>query len=125
MNILLWVLQVLLAAHTTIGAIWKFSHSAGQTMPSLSAIPNGLWLTMSGFEFAFALCLILPAFNKSLGKLVPIGAIGVIAEMLLFSGLHIYSGDANNSPLIYWLVVAVVCGFIAYGRSVLKPLHNA
>ena len=46
MNILLWILQILLALHTTMGAVWKFSNSE-QTVHSLSAIPHGVWLTMS------------------------------------------------------------------------------
>ena len=46
MNILLWVLQILLALHTAMGAVWKFSNSE-QTVPSLKAIPHGAWLTLS------------------------------------------------------------------------------
>lgn len=122
MNILLWVLQILLALHTAIGAVWKFSNSAEQTMPSLAAIPHGAWLAMSVIELLCALALILPAFNKSLAILVPVAAACIAAEMLLFTGLHIYSGDANYGPMIYWLVVAAICTFIAYGRFVLKPL---
>jgi hypothetical protein len=120
MNILLWVLQILLALHTAVGAVWKFSNSE-QTVPSLKAIPHGVWLAMSVFELLCSLGLILPAFNKSLANLAPIAAACIAAEMLLFCGLHIYSGDANYSPMIYWLVVAAICAFIAYGRFVLKP----
>jgi hypothetical protein len=121
MNILLWVLQILLALHTIIGAVWKFSHSAEQTMPSLKAIPHGVWLAMSVFELLCSLALILPAFNKPLAHLAPIAAACIAVEMLLFCGLHIYSGDANYGPMMYWLVVAAICAFIAYGRFVLKP----
>ena len=121
MNILLWVLQILLALHTAIGAMWKFSHSAEQTMPSLKAIPHGVWLAMGAFELLFSLCLILPAIYSPLTILAPIAAACIAAEMLLFSGLHVYSGDANYGPMVYWLVVAVICVFIAYGRFVLKP----
>jgi DoxX-like family len=121
MNILLWVLQILLALHTIIGAVWKFSHSAEQTMPSLKAIPHGVWLAMSVFELLCSLGLILPAFYKPLAILAPIAAACIAAEMLLFCGLHVYSGDANYGPMIYWLVVAAICAFIAYGRFVLKP----
>jgi hypothetical protein len=121
MNILLWILQVLLAVHTAIGAVWKFSNSAEQTMPSLGAIPNGAWLAMSVIELLCAVGLILPAFNKSLAFLAPVAAVIIAAEMLLFSILHIYSGDANYGPIAYWLVVAAVCAFIAYGRFVLRP----
>jgi hypothetical protein len=121
MNILLWVLQILLALHTVIGAVWKFSNSAEQTMPSLAVIPHEVWLAMSVLELLCSLGLILPAFNKRLAILAPIAATCIAAEMLLFSGVHIYSGDANYGPMIYWLVVAAICTFIAYGRFVLKP----
>lgn len=46
MNILLWVLQALLALHTFTGAVWKWSNPE-QTVPSLKAIPHGIWLAMS------------------------------------------------------------------------------
>src|SRR6266566_8107156 len=121
MNILLWVLQILLALHTVIGAVWKFSNSE-QTVPSLKAIPHEVWLALSVFELLCSVGLILAAFNKPLAILAPIAAACIAAEMLLFFGFHIYSGDANYRPIIYWLVVVAVCAFIAYGRFVLKPL---
>ena len=120
MNITLWVFQVLLAIHTAIGAVWKFSHSAEQTMPTLKAIPPGVWLSMAVLELACSLALIVP--YKPLAFLVPTAALVIAAEMLLFCGLHLASGNTNFSPMIYWLVVAIVCGFIAYGRFVLKPM---
>jgi|SRR5690348_697161 DoxX-like family len=119
MNILLWVLQVVLALHTVTGAVWKLSHSE-QTVPSLNAIPHGLWLAMSAFELLCSLALIVPALNQSLSILVPIAAACIAVEMLFFSGMHLYSGASNHSHLIYWFVVAAICAFIAYGRSVLR-----
>ncbi|MGB3610380.1 MAG: DoxX family protein [Cellvibrio sp.] len=121
MNILLWILQILLALHTLMGAIWKFSHSAEQTMPSLKVLPSGLWLTLGGVEILLCLCLILPAFYKPLALLVPLAAIGIALEMLLFCGIHLSYSDNDFSSIIYWLVVAGVCAFIAYGRSALRP----
>lgn len=121
MNILLWILQILLAVHTVIGAIWKFSNSE-QTVPSLSAIPHGVWLSLSVFELLCSVALILPAFNRSVAILAPIAALGIAAEMLLFCAVFFYSGATTYSQIIYWLVVAAICAFIAYGRLVLKPL---
>lgn len=118
MNIFLWILQILLALHTVIGAVWKFSHSAEQTMPSLKTIPHGAWLGMSIVELLCSLCLILPVFNKSLSILATVASICVAAEMLLFCGLHLYSGATNYGPVIYWLVVAAICALIVYGRTV-------
>jgi hypothetical protein len=120
-NIFLWILQVLLALHTIMGAVWKFSHSAEETMPSLKAIGQGPWLAMSGFELLCSLALIVPAFHKPLGILAPIAALGIAAEMLFFTGLHFASGHREFGPVLYWLVVAVCCGIIAYGRFVLQP----
>jgi hypothetical protein len=121
MNILLWILQMLLAMHTIVGAIWKFSNSE-KTVTSLKAIPHGVWLTMSVIELLSSLCLILPAFNKRIGIFAPIAAIYIAAEMLLFCGLHVYSCDTNYGQMIYWVVVAAICAFIAYGRLGLLPV---
>lgn len=120
MNILLWGFQILLALHTITGAVWKLSNSE-QAVPSLSAIPHGGWLAMSVFEVLCSLGLILPAFSKRFAILAPVAALGIAGEMLLFSGVHLYSGDPNFGPMTYWLVVAAICAFIAYGRFVLKP----
>lgn len=122
MTIVLWILQILLALHTIIGALWKFSNSE-QTVASLKTIPHGVWMAMSGFEILCALGLILPAFYKPLSILVPVAAVGIALEMLFMSGVHLYSADKNYGPMIYWLVVAVLCAFIAYGRFVLKPFE--
>jgi hypothetical protein len=120
MNNFLWVLQILLALHTFAGAVWKFFNSE-QSVPSLKSIPHGAWLAMSVLELLCSVSLILPAFNKRLAILAPIAATCIAAEMLLFSGLHLSSGDTNYGPMIYWLVVAAICAFIVYGRFVLKP----
>lgn len=124
MNILLWALQVLLAAHTAIGAVWKFFNPA-QTMPSLSAIPRGVWLGMSVIELLCAAGLVVPFFYEPLAFLIPLAAILIAAEMLLFCWVHAASGDASYGPPIYWLVVAAVCVLVAYGRVTLNPLVNA
>ncbi|QDV26373.1 DoxX family protein [Aureliella helgolandensis] len=119
MNILLWTLQILLALHTLMGAVWKFSNSVEKTMPSLKAIPNGLWQAMGGFEILGSIALVVPLFYMPLDFLAPAAAICIAAEMLIFIVLHYFSGDSTFGPMIYWIMVAVVCGFIAYGRLVL------
>ncbi len=122
MNILLGCLQAVLALHTLMGAIWKISHSAEQTMPSLKAIPQGVWLGLSFFEVLCVLGLVLPVLFRSCGFLAPIAAFVVAAEMLLFCGVHFRSGASNYSPVIYWLGVAVVSVVVAYSRLRLRPL---
>jgi hypothetical protein len=117
MNIFSWILQILLALHTLMGAVWKFSQSAEQTMPSLKAIPPGVWLSMAVLEMLCGVCLILPVFNRRLASLSPVAAAAIGAEMLLFSGLHLSSGDPTRGPVVYWLIVAAICAFVAYSRT--------
>jgi hypothetical protein len=121
MNIFLWVLQVLLALHTVMGAVWKLSHSR-KGAPSLKAIPDIAWKWLSVVEFLFAAGLVLPALNRQLAILAPAAAVCLAAEMLFFTGVHLYSGFEKHGQMIYWLVVAAICTFIAYGRFVLSPL---
>jgi hypothetical protein len=120
MNMLLWVLQIILALHTLMGAIWKYTNSE-QTVPSLKAIPHGVWLGLGVVEIACAAALLLPLFVKSAGNLAPIAALIIAAEMALFSVVHLTSGNAGYGQLIYWLVVAAFCAFIAYGRFAMRP----
>lgn len=120
MNIVLWVFQVVLALHTAMGAFWKFSNSE-QSVESLKVIPHGVWMAMMVLELLCSLCLILPVINKSWGIAAPIAAIFIAIEMLAFCALHLASGNGNYGHIVYWLVVAAICAFIAYGRFVLKP----
>ncbi|OZG72752.1 hypothetical protein BTA51_14615 [Hahella sp. CCB-MM4] len=122
MNIFLWIIQILLAAHTIMGAAWKFTNSE-DTLASLQAIPHNVWLSLIIFEFLCSLCLILPAFKKQLAMLAPVGAVGVGMEMLFFSGVLIFSDNPNYGQMIYWLIVFIVCALIAYGRIVMKPTN--
>jgi hypothetical protein len=76
---------------------------------------------VSVIELAAAACLVVPLVSKSLGALAPVAAAAIAAEMVIFSVLHLRSGDTSYGPVMYWLVVAVFCAFIAYGRFVLRP----
>lgn len=122
MNILLWTLQIILALHTLIGAFWKLSNTAQQTMPTLSVIPPQLWIAMSLVEVLCALGLILPLFMKKVpGTATIIACLFLTIEMVSFSAIHFWSGTQDMSPVIYWLVVAGISCFIVYGRISLRP----
>lgn len=120
MNIVLWVLQVLLALHTAMGAVWKFRNS-DRVVPSLGAISRKAWLGISVFELLCSLALILTALGAPLAILAPIAATCIGAEMLLFCGVHLSSGATKHGPMVYWLAVAALCALVAYGRFVLIP----
>lgn len=118
MNVFLWVIQILLAFHTAIGAVWKF-YNTEQGLPSLQAIPHIAWLGIGVIELLCSLALLIPLFYRPMGVLAPYSAIFIATVMLVYCVLHLMSGDSNHGQLVYWLVVALVCAFVAYGRLVL------
>ena len=120
MNIVLWVLQVLLAVHTAVGAVWKLSNSE-QAIPSLKAILHSVWRGMIPIELLCSVGLVLPAVYRPSAIAAPIAALIIGAEMLLFCGAHLRSGEAKHGSMVYWLLVAAICLFVAYGRFVLSP----
>lgn len=120
MNVLLWILQSLLAAHTLMGAVWKFSTPA-QSLPSLAAIPPPAWLGLSIVEIACTIALILPALGVRFAHAPVIAAFVIAAEMVLYCALHFVSSGKEHGQLIYWLIVAAFCLFVAYGRLSLEP----
>jgi hypothetical protein len=122
MNVLLWILQFLLALHTAAGGVWKFTNPVQTAVPSLAAIPQGVWVTLGVIELLAAIAFVLPLFNKAWALLIPAAAIFIVAEMLMISVVHLASGNKFNGQVIYWIVVAVVAAFIAYGRFSLRPL---
>jgi len=121
MNIVLWILQALLAIHTVMGALWKFSHSE-QAAPTLEKLPHTLWLGLIPIELLAGLALVVAAVHRPLSGWILVGVGVVIAEMLLFSIIHLASGATNHGPMAYWLIVAALAGFILYGRLALSPL---
>src|SRR5690606_21212194 len=121
MNILLWVLQALLAVHTVMGAVWKFSNTQ-QAVPSLSAFPHPLWLGLSGVELLCSVGFVLPAIYAPSAMLAPSAASVIAAEMLLCCGVLLASGEQAPGPIAPGLVAAAPRASVAYGRFVLGPL---
>lgn len=120
MNVTLWIIQVLLALHTLMGGLWKFTNSE-QAEPALRAIPHGAWLGMGVVELLCSVALVLPIFTRRGSTLAPAAAAFIAAEMMLFSVLFFVSGSAEYGHVAYWLVVAAVSAFVAYGRFALQP----
>lgn len=76
---------------------------------------------LSVIEILCSVGLVVAVFQP-FGILAPIAAAFIAAEMLLFCVLHVASRSREYGPVLYWLVVAALAGFIAYGRFVLLPL---
>jgi formate-dependent nitrite reductase membrane component NrfD len=125
MNILLWILQVLVAWFCVVGAVWRFLNydQAAKGIVSVQALSYGTWNAIGVFEIGCSLGLILPGAFKVKPSLTPIAAACLAVELLLVTGLHVhYFGfqfQATN-PAAWSFTLAILSAFVAYGRLKLR-----
>ena len=124
MNILLWILQLLLALQAFAGGATKaFKFDAIAGTPAMAALPRSAWGALGVFEMVCAVLLIGPAALKWMPALTPLGAAALALESLALVALYgRYSRKLTaTNPLVYVMVSAVLAAFVAYGRYALTP----
>jgi hypothetical protein len=118
MNILLWTLQILLALWNVIGGIFTFSNYEEIKGAMATNLPKSVWMIIAVLQVLFALGLIVPGAFKVMPNLTPISAVylslNALAGCMLFAQ---YSGLG----ILWGVIPAILCAFIAYGRFVLMP----
>lgn len=121
MNIILWVLQIVLAWLCIAGGTFQIFkiEQLQKNVAAMRALPRGLWAFLGAFGCLAGLGLILPGATNVFPVLTPIAAAAVAAESVVISAFYIYYGDF--SPLIYSVAMAIMAAFISYGRFALKP----
>jgi hypothetical protein len=118
MNILLWVLQILLALYYAMGGFYQAN--VGKLPPAwFKIVPKPAWLAIGGLQILFALGLVLPGAVKVMPQLTPVSAVGLIVETLLVYALTI--NKFIFKAFVWVLIPAVLAAFVAYGRFVLAP----
>jgi hypothetical protein len=122
MNILLWVLQVMLAWLSIAGGYYQIFKidELQKSVAAMRALPHALWAFFGALGCVAGLALILPGATNVLPVLTPIAAAVVAAESVLISGLYLYYGD--SAPIPFSVAMAIMALFISYGRFALKPL---
>lgn len=122
MNIVLWILQAILAfLYLSGGAykLFKFDQLASQ----MQLLPHIGWRLLGAIEVAGGVLLIIPAATKWMPSLTPIAA-GVLAlETLALAAIYArYSLQlAATNPLVWSVVMCLLVAFVAYGRYALSP----
>jgi hypothetical protein len=121
MNIFLWVLQVVLALLCISGGIFQIFklEDLRKGVAAMRALPRGLWALLGAIGCLGGLCLILPGATNVLPWLTPIAATALAAQSLLISLLYLRHRD--TAPMPYSVAMALMAGFIAYGRFSLEP----
>lgn len=122
MNVILWVIQILLAILFVVAGVPKLIMPASMLKPpSPEAIEFPvLFLRFIGVcEVLGGLGLVLPAVFKRGQSLVPLAAVGLLIIMLGATVTTAMSGLGLMALIP--LVIALLLAFVAYGRSRLLP----
>lgn len=122
MNILLWVLQILAAllyGASGIMKVFMFDKISGE-VPSFGAMPREAWMVLGIIELLCAVGLIIPGALHWRPGLTVVAATVLAFEALIFIGVHVKYRE--TTPIIMSAVLGLLMAFVAYGRSVLKPL---
>ncbi len=122
MNIILWIVQILLAAAFFMAGVMKALRyeQAKQQMNWVKDVPHRLVNFIGVCEMLGAIGLILPALTRVLPWLTPLAGAGLATIMLLAAGFH----TRRHEPpaIIVNLILFSLAAFVAYGRFVLAPL---
>jgi putative oxidoreductase len=121
MNILLWVLQVLLAlAFAAHGVMMLFPP------PEIAAqmdanLPRWFSLFIGVAEVAAAIGLILPGLTRVMPFLVTWAAGGIMIIMVSATGYHAMRGEYSSSAITF--ILLLMATFLVYGRQRLRPIR--
>lgn len=120
MNILLWILQIVLAVLYLAGGAYK-TFMFDELATQLSALPRSGWGALGVLEMVGAILLIVPAATKWMPALTPLAAAVLAVETLAISAVYAsYSLKVTaENPLVWSLAMGVLVAFVAYGRYAL------
>jgi uncharacterized membrane protein YphA (DoxX/SURF4 family) len=119
MNVLLWVLQVLLAvAFFAHGLLFLFPPA--EMMEQMKVLPDAFRIFLGVAEVLAAIGLTLPGATRVLPWLVSWAAAGLMIVMLGAITLHISRNEVG--PTITTTILLVLLTFVAYMRWKVKPI---
>jgi DoxX-like family len=120
MNILLWIIQVLLALLFLFGGVFKLVMPMEEAAKQL-AMPE-MFLRFIGLcELLGGLGLVLPALLRIRPSLTPLAAVGL---MIITIGATVVTLKGGVAMAAFPFVTALLCAFVAYGRWRLAPISG-
>lgn len=122
MNVVLWVLQGLMALVYGASGVMKvfMFDEVSKDVESFGALPKEAWTALGVMELACVLGLILPSLLRWQPRLTVVAAALLAVESLVFIGVHVKYREVG--PIVMSAVLGLLMAFIAYGRGVLSPI---
>ena len=127
MNILLWIVQILLALTFVFSGGMKLVIPTDVLIamgPPNQIVLPGLFIKFIGLcEVLGGLGLVLPGLFRTRQYLTPLAAIGLL--IIMIGAVVITIAGLGVSAAVAPLVVGLLCAFVAYGRRGSRQLARA
>ena len=121
MNIVLWVLQVLLAAAFLAHGLLFLSPPPEIAAQMNATLPQWFQLFLGVAEVLAAVGLTLPGLTRIVPELVTWAAVGIMVVMVSATGFHLMRGEISSAAIT--LVLLVMATFVAYMRHRVVPIR--
>jgi putative oxidoreductase len=120
MNIVLWILQILLAAQFLFHG-WLFVNPPAELVDIMNANFAPAFRIFLGIaELLAAVAMILPGLTRIMTWATPLAALGLMIVTASATVLHISRGETSSA--IVTAVLFVMATVVAYMRWRIKPL---
>lgn len=121
MNILLWVLQAVLAAAFLAHGLLLLMPPPDIATQMYAALPPGFWIFLGWAEVAAAIGITLPGVTRIQPWLVPLAAAGIMFVMVSATIWHVVRGEISSA--IVTLVLLAMSTYVAYMRWRIYPIR--
>jgi putative oxidoreductase len=126
MNLLLWLVQLLLAAGFGMAGFMKLTQPVDALVQGgivwAGQMPLGMVRFIGISELLGAIGLILPAATGIKPSLTPLAALGLLTIMILAMAFHVSRGEAEALPIN--IVLGGLAAFVAWGRTRKAPIRQ-
>jgi uncharacterized membrane protein YphA (DoxX/SURF4 family) len=118
LNVLLWVLQVLLAMLFMFAGVMKFIIPVAE-MTKQIAMPGWFLHFIGGAEILGAIGLVLPGILRIRTGLTPLAAAALVVIMIGATAVNLKTGQ--SSAALITVVIGLLLVFVAYNRRRMEP----
>ena len=122
MNILLWVLQALLAAAFLAHGLLLLMPPAEIAAQMNAALPRSFWVFLGVAVVAAAIGITLPGATRIQPWLVPAAAAGIMFVMVSATIWHVVRGEISSAVIT--LVLLVMATYVTYMRWRVLPIRS-
>ncbi len=120
MNIVVWILQVVLAVAFLAHGLMLLAPPPEVAVQMNAMLPRWFQLFLGVAEVAAAIGLTLPGLTRVLPFLVAWAAIGIMLVMIPATMLHLVRGEFGSTVIT--LVLLAMASTVAYSRARVRPI---